>query len=236
MGKTVQANGLFGRVGVEGRVSGPNALARGFAGYLEYDTSLNPTVENNIDIDNLSTTSTSVALLDDFIRISKGIPWAFYTENQSKFKDDVTITSQLIAETEPLVFSDTSGPVSDPVVEINPTASGSGSLEPNSIIANDFIATDDLAAQFFMREAREDFNDYDDYEVFDAIVDCPPTPTVSIRVGCDGGVIASSASPTNTPYLGSEPTSARGCKAYARKPIGNVPGYLSAFAYCWRPQ
>lgn len=237
LGKSMQANGLFGRVGAEGRVTGPGATVRGFAGYLEYDPSLNPTVENNINMASLPSSSPSTTLLDDYIRISKGIPWAFYTENQSKFKNDVTITGQLTAENEPLVFADMAGPVSDPVVEINASDAGTpGNLEADEIIAEDFIATDNLSGQFFRRSASRAFNDYDDFDILTKDVYCPSTPTSSIRVGCDGGLISDSDAPTNTPYLGAEPVSTLGCRAYARKPTGNVEGNLQVFAYCWRPE
>lgn len=233
MGRAVLSNGLFGRVGVEGRVTGPSSQARGFAGYLEYDSSLNPTTENDINIDSLPSASPSVALLNDYIRISKGIPWAFFTENKSKFKEDVLITGQLIADTEPIVFADETGPISNPVVEINPFNSTQGDLEADRITAQDFIATDDLSSRFFMVSDTENFNGKANNAVFPVDVECPWLPYRTIRLGCGGAVLGSQG---GAPYLGAEQVSTRGCKAYARKPVETNLGQLAVYAYCFRPE
>lgn len=237
MGKALQANGLFGRVGVEGRVTGPSGTARGFAGYLEYDPALTPTIENSVNIGALADNPGN-NLFDDYIRISKGIPWAFYTENQSKFKSAVTIAGQLTAENEPLTFADLIGPVSNPVVEINPTLAGvDGNLIADTIYAEDFIATDDLSEQFFMAGASEDFAGKSDYQVFSATAFCSSDDNLTaIRLGCGGGLVGTQPAPTNTPYLGTKQVSNTGCISYARKPVGTVPGHLSSYAYCWDPK
>lgn len=236
LGKSMQADGLFGRVGVEGRVTGPGATVRGFAGYLEYDPSLTPMVENGINIGTL-TDNPGNNLFDDYIRISKGIPWAFYTENQSKFKNGVTIAGQLTAENEPLTFADLTGPVNNPVVEINRTSAGvDGDLIADSIYANDFIATDDLSGQFFMAGASEDFAGKSAGQVFSATAFCSDDSPTAIRLGCGGGLVGNTPAEANTPYLGTIQFSNTGCRSYARKPAGTVLGHLSSYAYCWDPQ
>lgn len=243
---STQSGGLFGRVGAEGRVTatqatGGTGVARGFAGYLEYDPSLNPTVENGIDFSALPSGSPSVSLLDDFIRISKGIPWAFYTENKSKFKDDVEITGNITSRNEPITFSDLSGPISDPVVQIN-----NGDLALDSVVADDFSVTSDISGQFFLRTSDPNLsmlqtysngNQRPDYQIISATIYCPQTPTPSIRLGCGGAVITPNTTASNAPYLGEEQLSTRGCRTHARRPPGpTVPGYLSAYAFCWRPE
>ncbi|MDP4008542.1 MAG: hypothetical protein Q8P68_05120 [Candidatus Peregrinibacteria bacterium] len=240
-----QGEGLFGRVGVEGRVTatqatGGTGTARGFAGYLEYDPSLNPTVENDINFSTLPN-SPNNSLFDDFIRISKGIPWAFYTENKSKFKDDVEITGNITSRNEPITFADLSGPVSDPVVQMN-----NGDLVLDDVFADNFSATGDLSEQFFLQtsdpalsmlQTYPNGNQRPDLQIISAIIYCPLNPTPSIRLGCGGAVITPNPTVSSAPYLGEEQISDRGCKSYARRPPGPiVPGSLSAYAFCWRPE
>ena len=234
-GRTGQSEGLFGRVGVEGRIIAPQqALAglstvRGFAGYLEHDPSLSPTVENDIDLSNpLFTTSPSSSLLDDYVRISKGIPWAFYTENESKFNDDVQLTGNLVADPGPLTF----GPNNGTALNIN----SNGDLIADTITAADFEIRDDLESQFSIVSAAKPFNHSStvDNQVFSKNVYCP---SGSIRLGCSGGVVVDTYAPAYTPYIGATQVSNNplGCTSYARKPPGNVPGNLNVYAYCWNP-
>jgi|GEM_PF-5384980 len=239
-GRATQNAWLYGRIGVEGRVTAANptsgliSTARGFAGYLEYEPLLMaPTnTENNIDIDTLPS-SVSNLLQSHYVRISQGNPWGFYTVNAAKFNDDVEITGVLSADPGPLSFSDYTGPRSDPVLEVGPSTAD---LIAETITAEDFVATDDLSSQFFVRTASDPFNDHSNGSVFGESIYCPQTPTPSIRLGCGGGVVYDTHAPNHTTYLGVKQVSTRGCRAYARKPNGSIPGSLKAYAYCYRPE
>ncbi len=201
MGRVVpSAGGFFGRIGVEGRVtaelpSGGTETARGFAGYLQYDPALGADIENDIDFASLPAGPTT-EIRDDYVRISKGIPWAFYTEDMSKFDEDVKIAGNLVPESGTVTFLDNDGPVSDPVFVV------SSDLFADSVTAHDFIATDDLESQFSRPYNYKAFNysGNNNNQVFSKNAYCPAG---SIRLGCSGGVFYDSHAPNSSPYIGS---------------------------------
>ncbi len=233
-GKAPLANGLFGRIGVEGRVTArqPNnqvATVRGFAGYLEYLPTLGASIENNIPLATL--TGAQNALLDDFVRISKGVAWAFYTPDKSKFVGNVGIFGNIVAvpPSSPLTFTQPST-ATVPALEVL-----NGNVTVGSLYVDDFDMTDDLENEFSMQVGAKAFNhssttvDQD----FSKDVSCPAD---SIRLGCSGGIVDPDDVTLFSPFIGVIPVGTNGCRAFARKPGGSgANDILRAYAYCWNP-
>ena len=220
----------YGRFGLEGIVRTASNEVRGYVGFLEYDENASGTVISG----NIPTSQMASDTNAHYVPISQGIPWAFYTEDNSKF-GDVEVTGSIVADPDAvnavefdtdidihgrtLVFGEVENLDDIEITEplwVNQSYSGQPETEPMNQVF--------MHAKYF----RSDVNQTTSLTPVTEVTSCP---VGSIRVSCQLRV----DHPTNSsPFRGVTQTGARDCTAHGViEPGKYLQFYL--FASCLRP-
>ena len=223
---------MYGRIALEGSNFAPQTVGvpkevRGFAGFMEY-AGPPATVEGNHDFASLNQTVQNQHQFD-YLRISQGNPWAFYTRDDAKILGTIEVEGNIVP--------------TDGTLEI-PSLETLGDLELSSdsggISAEDFEITDDISGQFYWIEEFIQPFFYTNGAYMTVTVSCNSTD--HILLSCSGGFVNDDDVPLHSPYMGAQKSGPHSgepnehCKAHARKPAGT--GSETEFrvqALCWNP-
>ncbi|MBT6069024.1 hypothetical protein HOG48_04680 [Candidatus Peregrinibacteria bacterium] len=228
-------SGPMGRVALEGTVRTPSTSATGYVGFTEYDPSPHPslgetTIEDGVPVGLIATSAPG----SQHVPISQGIPWAFYTEDNSNL-GDVEITGNIVSG-----FFSNAITLNDNV-EVNGTVYAWGDIDS----MYDLVITEPLwvnQSYSSLRPQDEDMNQIfmvasrfspskntsGALQSFGHSVSCPDD---SIRISCDMRI----DQPTNSsPLQGLQKTGTSTCTAnMVHEDTKTLSFYV--FASCWRP-
>lgn len=228
-----QADGYYGRFGLEATVRDQNEEARAYVGYLEYYDG-GGTEAEDVDASLMEGGGQGI----QYVPLTKGIPWAFYTDGNSKLAD-VDIEGSIISDPDGVYVDGQPEPYYGIVIQDELTIHGDAMVNPidgELLGVDDYVATEPMwnsggVQQVFMvSKSSSTYSANSSAGHKNLAVSCP---SGTVRLSCSSRLHSSKPS-LSTPNKGVKKKKTRECLAYAEKPVGQELKFY-VYAYCMRP-